>query len=344
MTVKEIYEKLLKSKRASDFFGKVETIDELKKEFKNYCKKIHPDIVPKKDQYIANEAFAILNRLYNEGKDELETGIFGVVDPVELYKQKTPLFEIIVKGETYSFYENIFEGEVAYIFKGVCNNDIAYLKMAIEDSDNDLIETEYKILTDVRHQSLPYVEHKITINGCNAIIMREVKGITMDALMEEYPNGVPDEHVCWMLERLLSVTGYLHSNFIIHGNIKPENIIINKETHNVSLVGLSFAIPKANEDNAHYQIVNDDYTAPEVNKTAKVMPKSDIYSLGKIAIRLLGGNVSNGGMPVKVDKRVREFFRKMIADNRSNDAWELWSELIKLRNEVYGTERFKTLK
>ena len=344
MTVKEIYEKLLKSKRSSDFFGKIDSIDELKKIYKEYCKKIHPDIVKDTEKYIANEAFSILNKLYNEGKQELEEGIFGVVDPVELYKQKTSLFDITIKGDKYSFYENIFEGEVAYIFKGLCNNDIVYLKMAIDDADNDLIDTEFKVLNEVRHQSLPYVEHKVTINGCNAIIMREVKGITIDELMEEYPNGVPAEHVCWMMERLLSVTGYLHSNFVIHGNIKPENIIINKETHNVSLVGFSFSIPEANKDDAHYQITNDYYTAPEVNKTARVMPKSDIYSIGKIAIKLLGGNVSNGGMPVKVDQRVREFIRTLIADNRSDDAWMLWSKLIKIRNQVYGTERFKTLK
>jgi serine/threonine protein kinase len=176
--------------------------------------------------------------------------------------------------------------------------------------------------------------------------MREVKGITMPELMEQYKKGVPAEHVMWMLERLLSVVGYLHSNCVVHGNIKPENIIINKETHNVSLVGFSFCIANANTVEAQYKIINDFYTAPEVKKTARVLPSSDVYSIGKIAITLLGGNVANDGMPNFVDARIRAFIRKMVSktqSDRPNDAWKLWSELIKLRTEVFGTQRFKKL-
>lgn len=344
MTIKEIYEKLLRSKRPADFFGKVTTMEELKRIYKKYARKVHPDMAEEK--YIATEAFEILGKLYKEGQVELEQGTYGVVDPIQLYKNKEPLFEITIKGEQYRFYENVFEGEVAYIFRGISENDVVYLKMAIAPEDNELIETEYEVLSTTRHQSLPYVEHKIMINDSSSILMREVKGITMLELMEQYPNGVPAEHVMWMLERLLSVVGYLHSNCIIHGNIKPENIIINKDNHNVSLLGFSFCIPKANTKEAHYQIVNDDYTAPEVSKTAEVLPSSDIYSIGKIAIKLLGGDARRGGMPIKVDARVRSFIRNMVnpaSTERPNDAWKLWSELIKLRNEVFGTQRFKKL-
>lgn len=346
MTVKEIYEKLLKAKRPFEFFGAVTTEEELKKEFRRYAKLIHPDMVPEKDKYIAGESFSILDKLYETGLDELAQGIYGTVDPIQLYRHRTPLFEIKIKDETYRFYENVFEGEVAHIFKGASSDDIVYLKVAIDPADNDLILTEYNVLSSLRHQSFPYVERRIMINDSYSILMREVKGITMPELMVQYPQGVPAEHVMWMLERLLSVVGYLHSNCVVHGNIKPENIIINKDNHNVSLLGFSFCIPEANTPDAHYQIVNDYYTAPEVSKTARVLPSSDIYSIGKIAIGLLGGDVDSGGMPISVDVRVRTFIRKMISgsvDDRPNDAWKLWSELIRLRNEVFGTQRFKKL-
>ena len=220
------------------------------------------------------------------------------------------------------------------------------MKVAINPEDNDLITTEYNVLSTIRHQSLPYVEQKIMVNDTNSILMREVKGITMPELLEQYKKGVPAEHVMWMLERLLSVVGYLHSNCVVHGNIKPENIIINKDNHNVTLSGFSFCIPNANTAEAQYKIVNDYYTAPEVSKTARVLPSSDIYSIGKIAIKLLGGDVSSNGMPISVDAKVRAFIRKMVSSSlaeRPNDAWKLWSELIKLRNEVFGTQRFKKL-
>lgn len=346
MRLTEIYESLLKVTRPIEFFGKVKNQEELKKEYKKIAKDVHPDNYKDKDRYIASEAFSILNKLYKAGLDELKDGIYEVYDQVQIYKHAKSLFEITVKGELYKFYELVFEGEVADIYKGASENEIVYLKVVADCADNDLLDTEFKVLSDLRHQSLPYVEHKITINDRNAILMREVKGITMDELLKQYPKGVPAEHVMWMLERLLSVVGFLHSNFVVHGNLKPENIVINKEVHNVSLVGFSFCIPKANEKDAKYKIVNDYYTAPEVNKTARVLPASDIYSIGKIAIKLLGGDAINGRMPISVDPEIRAFIRKMInvnASERPKDAWELWSELVELRTKVFGTQRFKKL-
>ena len=343
MAVKDIYEKLLKAKRPFEFFGAAASADELKKEYRQYARQVHPDKATGSDKYIAGEAFSILNKLYDLGLSELEDGIYGIVDPVQIYRHMTPLFEITVKGELYQFYENVFEGEVAYIFKGISSNDVVFMKAAIDPEDNDLIATEYKVLSTLRHQSFPYVEQRIMVNDTCAILMREVKGVTMPELLEQYKKGVPAEHVMWMLERLLSAVGYLHSNRVVHGNIKPENIMISKDNHNVSLLGFSFCIPNANTPEAHYKIVNDYYTAPEVNKTARVLPSSDIYSIGKLAVKLLGGDVSNNGMPVSADPRVRAFIRKMVSvspTDRPDDAWKLWSELIKLRNEVFGTRRF----
>lgn len=355
MTIHEIYAKLLKARNPSDFFGKVANTAELNKIYRTYAKQVHPDTARnKKDEYIASEAFSLLGKLYSEAEKEFEKGLYGVTDPIILYKNMSPLFEMKVSGNNVSFYENLFEGEVAYIFRGVEHDEktgsdfIAYMKMAIDASDNELIDKEYEILKKLQHRSLPYVENKIKVNGCSSIIMREVKGITALELKQQYPNGVPASHVMWMLERLFSVIGYLHSNMIIHGNLKPENIIIHKELHNVTPCGMCFAItnPRGeiiDKSICKYMIVNDDYTAPEINKNTEPMPSSDIYSIGKLAIYLLGGNLKSNGMPISIDARVRDFIRRLVAEkpkDRPMDAWKLWSELIKLRTEVYGSDRF----
>lgn len=151
LTVKQIYDKLLQAKRPIDFFGEISSKDELKKVYKQYAKKIHPDVVLNKEKYIAGEAFSVLNKLYHLGITEFEQDIYGIVDPIQMYKHKSPLFEITIKGEKYQFFENLFEGEVAYIFKGTTNNDIVYLKVAIDPEDNDLLDTEYEVLSTLRH-------------------------------------------------------------------------------------------------------------------------------------------------------------------------------------------------
>lgn len=346
MGLNETYQALLKAKRPISFFGKVSNAEELKSQYKAYAKKIHPDKVQEQEKYIASEAFSILNRLYKLGLEELEEGCYELVQPAQFYKNKEPLFALEVAGKQYQFYECVFEGEVAYLFRGLEKDNVIYLKLAMDPQDNELIQTEYDVLSRVQHQSLPYVEQKLKINGVQGFIMREIEGITMLELLEEYSRGIPATHVMWMLERLFSVVGFLHSNCVVHGNIKPENIIIHKKTHNVSLVGLSFCIPEANTEKAKYQISNEIYTAPEVKNGLRVEPSTDIYSLGKIAIKLLGGNVYNNGMPVNVDERIRKFIQQMVAEKpsqRPSDAWKLWTEWRNLRTEVFGSQRFMEL-
>jgi serine/threonine protein kinase len=277
--------------------------------------------------------------------EELKKGLFSGANKYKIYSGLSPLFELNIKGKVFKLYEHVFEGEVAQIYKGTFEDKIIYLKLAIDPADNHLIDVEYEVLSKCKHSSLPCVEQKVAINGSNAILMQEVEGITLEELMTEYPNGVPAEHVMWMLERILSIVGFLHYNFVVHGNIKPENLIVNKSNHNVTLLGFSYCIPEANTPAAHYKIKNDGYTAPEVSKTAVVSPASDIYSIGKLAIKLLGGDIVTGGMPPSVDERVQKFIREMASSSktRPNDAWKLWHELTKLRTEVYGPKRFLNL-
>ncbi len=348
--MKHVEESIIKKANSPwEIFSK--DLDLVEQEKEQYLDKYKPVNYKKVENYITQQKVILLYRqaleaLGNGGELTLIAKEGDNVDYFQMYENMSPLFELTIGEKRYKFYENVFEGEIAYVFRGTSDKDIVYLKVAIDPADNALISSEYGVLSNVRHESFPQVEHKIKVNDSEAILMKEVKGITMPELMEQYPDGVPAEHVMWMLERLLSEVGYLHANFVVHGNIKPENVIINKENHNVSLVGFSFSIANANSPDARYKIKNEFYTAPEVNKSAKVLPSSDIYSIGMVAISLLGGDVSTGDMPISVDSRVRAFIKRM-ADKRKtyrpNDAWELWSELIELRTEVFGTERFKKL-
>jgi len=345
MTVREVYQKLVKARRPIDFFGDVNP-DEVKKLYRKYGKIVHPDIARGDEKYIAEQAMSILNKLYSEAQKEYESGIYTITDTVDLYDMSTPLFEFEIDGTAHKFYEHFFRGEVADLYKGTNGEYIIFLKVATDPADNDLIDAEFKTLETLTHQSLPIVEKQIMVNDTSAIIMREVEGTPLPRLMEEYPKGVPAEHVMWMLERLFSIVGYLHYNKVVHGNIKAEHIIINKKNHNVSLLGFSLCITKADKPTAKYKVVNDIYTPPEVNSKAKVLPSADIYSVGKLAVLLLGGDANTNGMPISIDAKVRTFIRKLVNPNlseRPSDAWMLWDEVIKLRTDVFGADRFRTL-
>lgn len=342
MNRQELYKKLVQAKRPFDIFGEVEDLSGLKKKYLSFAKIIHPDTAKDFEQYISTLGFSILGELYTRGQSELSEGIYGVVEPEEIYKHQNSLFDLTVHNKKYSFYEHIYSGEVADIYRGLYENESVILKVCIDESDNDLLKIEFDTLDTISHPSLPIVREYIKVNGCSGIIMDERKGVNLSNIIEKNPNGIDAEIVAWMLERLFSVVGYLHSNKIVHGNIIPENIVVTPENHNVSLMGFSFHIPDAQNEDKKYQIFNDDYSDPMIKKGIKVNPKTDIYSIGKIMIKLLGGNLSNNGLPIKIDSRVRTFIRKLVSDYnvRSDDAWGLWDEWRKIRLEVYGKPHF----
>lgn len=344
MTRQEIYNMIVRAKRPIDLFKEVTSIKELKKKYTELAKKIHPDTAKANEQYISSQGFMLLHTLYEQGQKELEDGIYDVTELSQLYKSQTPLFDLNVKGKVYKFYENIYNGEISDIYKGLCDDDVICLKVALDETDNDLLKKEYETLMKYSHTSMPIARDYLKINGLSAILMDEMKGENLESIMERHPNGLHPQHIMWIMERLFSVIGYLHSNFIIHENIIPENIIINTQNHNVAIMGFSFHISDANKDDKHYMIANDKFAAPEVNKTTRVLPQSDIYSLGKLAIYMLGGSTITNGMPMSVPSEIRTFIRKMVktdVNKRPNDAWKLWDEWRNIRTKLYGNDRFQ---
>ncbi|MDR0979397.1 MAG: hypothetical protein LBL91_05715, partial [Lachnospiraceae bacterium] len=168
MTVKEIYQKLVKARRPIDFFGEVTNLDELKKSYHRLAKIVHPDIAKEDQRYLAGQAMTILNGLYNAAQEEYESGIYALTEAVDLYKNATPLFELDLDGTTYKFYEHAFQGEVANLYKGSDGENIFFLKVAIDTADNELIDKEFETLKKLTHHSLPIVETQLVVNGNSA--------------------------------------------------------------------------------------------------------------------------------------------------------------------------------
>lgn len=340
MSLKEIANLLLDVQRPLDIFGDVDE-EQLKKIYKSYVKKCHPDIVKEEQKDLAERTIKLLNELYKKALQEMQDGTYNITDEKELLKHQPIMFEFDVKGKHYAFYRSLYSEDVADVYLGLCEDELVTMKIASDENDNTLMDNEFKTLTHLKHLSLPQVLTRLKINGRDAIIFKKGPEITLEELKKEYGN-LNQYHICWVLERMLSAVGYLHSEHLIHGNIKPENILIDVANHNVIIKDYTLCVDKANDASSHYKIINDDYTPSYVSKDARIKPNVDIYAVGKVAINLLGGDVSSVALPLNCDIRIRTFIRKLLKPDE-NDAWKLWDELIKLREDVFGTKKFQTL-
>lgn len=84
----------------------------------------------------------------------------------------------------------------------------------------------------------------------------------------------------------LSALGALHRNGIIHGDIKPGNIML-KRTGNVKIVDIGSAFEL--EDPPASRSCTPRYAAPEVLDGQPSTPRSDLASLGYVLVELLSG-------------------------------------------------------
>lgn len=343
MPIKEIYEKLILIDRPFKIFGGSK-IEDVKLEYRKLAKRYHPDLLEEKDKEFGEKIIDILNKMYKLALKEIDEGIYETFDLKILYKTKKAIIEFKIGTNEYKFYEYLSDSDIYSIYRGILEDKIVYLNIPLSEDDNQIAESEYKLLQTLDHPLIPKPLDIVKINNLSSIIY-ENNGIDFETFMKEY--GPIDEfHIGWIIERLLNVVGYLHSNKIVHNNIKPENLSFIPDSHTVVLLDYSLAINKANENASTYQIINEDYSPPYVNKNAKVIPNSDIYAIGKIAIKLLGGDVKSNGMPININEKIRNFIRKLVDVRISqiqNDAYALWDELIKIREELYGQKTFKKL-
>lgn len=346
-----IYKNIVKSRCPEDVFGQCKTANELKKIYRSLVKLMHPDFQKdKKTKYMATEATKVLNDYYSQAQDMISNNTYGKrnVSPSQGDVEMT--FE--VNGYEYHIFANAVEGDFCKIYFGerikTPELEKICLKIPIDKQDNHLMAKESKILTSINHKSLPVLLDSFLLDGKRTNVIREIEdSYDLYSLRKHFPNGLPQEHTVWVLDRLLSVLGFLHTNFVIHGSIEPGNIMVAPYNHNGLLIDFLLSIPDANQDTAQYVGLND-YSAPEITANKRPDPASDMFSLGKSMVYLLGGDIDNLEFPPSVDSRIVGFIQKLLKRDpteRARDAWEAWHQLKDLRKEVFGaSSQFLELK
>lgn len=78
---------------------------------------------------------------------------------------------------------------------------------------------------------------------------------------------------------------HLHSNGVIHGNIKSSNILLKDHEYNAHVS--EFGITQLHSSNSPLNSAG--YTAPEVTKFNEVSLEADVYSFGVLLLELLLG-------------------------------------------------------
>lgn len=216
----------------------------------------------------------------------------------------------------------------------------------VSPQDEELMKEEAKSIWDLRHWAIPAIREVVKLtDGSLALVMSYVPGPTLAEVVEKN-NGLEPEHVCWIAERVLNALRYLHFNSVVHGDVKPQNIIIQPDTHQVVLVdyGLSLVRPRKDTINKGYTPF---FASPEQERGMPLLPESDLFSLGVTMIYALGGDTAARQVPASTPDPLCKFIKKLVAFsalNRPNWTKEdLCQTLSDVREKAFG-RRYSNMK
>ena len=180
----------------------------------------------------------------------------------------------------YKILELIAEGGFGKTYKGehVTLKTPVCIKHAsnISPQDEEILIEEAKAIWDLRHYAIPAVRNILKLeDGSLALIMSYIPGPTIEKIIEKNTKIDP-ENVCWITERILNALMYLHYHGVVHGDVKPQNIIVQPESHQLTLVdyGLSLIRPTRDSEVKGYTPY---FASPEQEQGLTLLPESDFW-------------------------------------------------------------------
>lgn len=122
------------------------------------------------------------------------------------------------------------------------------------------------------------------------VVMEFVSGRGLYETMQDYPNGMPVEHVRQWLEGMTAGLSFLHDRGIVHRDLKPANVFRDPSGVKIGDVGLSKYISESRRSAQTQSVGTVYYMAPEVAK-GRYGREVDVYALGIILYEMLTGRV-----------------------------------------------------
>ena len=177
-------------------------------------------------------------------------------------------------------------------------------------------------------------------DGSLGLVMSYIPGFTLEQVVDK-AGKVEAENVAWITERILNALLYLHHHGVIHGDIKPQNVIVQPQQHSVVLVdfGLAMIKPDLKHKSLGYTPI---FASPEQIDGKVLLPASDYYSVGMLMSYLLNGgkNMDKKRVPASVPDPMVDFIVKITKEDvLLRPQMDLFDEFTKVRNESFGRAR-----
>lgn len=195
-------------------------------------------------------------------------------------------------GDRYLLKEFIDEGSFGYVWKAknLYSNEIVAIKIPKNQEKADSTLSEGKEFIGERHKNVIGINWMGRVDGVFIIEMEYFDGHKLsDELCDKgFKNPKTFDEIYNIFIEILDAIEYIHSKSICHGDIKPQNIMINDGAVKITDFGTSKLI-----EDLFIKTIDGGgtwaYMAPEVVGSNKRYLNSDIYALGVLIYKFLTG-------------------------------------------------------
>lgn len=132
--------------------------------------------------------------------------------------------------------------------------------------------------------------------GTRYIVMEYVRGVTLKDIIRQQGRIKPQRAV-QIAQKILAAINHAHENEIVHRDIKPQNILIDRDGNvKVADFGIARAVNSASGTKAGGNVMGSvHYFSPEQANGLVADEKSDLYSVGVVVYEMLTGQVPFDG-------------------------------------------------
>ena len=216
-------------------------------------------------------------------------------------------------NDRYEIIKTIGEGGMANVY--LANDTILDRKVAIKVLRGDLsndekfirrFQREAKSVSDLSHPNIVEVYDVGEEDGQYYIVMEYIEGKTLKQLLKKRETLTLPEVIDIMLQ-LTDGLAHAHESYIIHRDIKPQNImILDNGLVKITDFGIAMALNATQLTQTNSVMGSVHYLPPEQANGKSATVKSDIYSLGILMYELITGSV-----PFKGDNAVEIALKHM---------------------------------
>ncbi|KAL7296641.1 hypothetical protein TKK_0010059 [Trichogramma kaykai] len=249
-------------------------------------------------------------------------------------------------GQLYQIYadEILGSGQFGIVYGGIHRRSLRPVAIKVIDKlrfstkQEAQLKNEVSILQNISYEGVVNLERMFETTGRIFVIMEKLKGDMLEMILSSEKGRLNERITKFLITQILIALKYLHSNNIVHCDLKPENVLLssNEEFPQVKLCDFGFARIIGEKSFRRSVVGTPAYLAPEVLRNKGYNRSLDMWSVGVIIYVSLSGT-----FPFNEDEDINEQIQNAAFMYPTNIWKDISSSAIDLINNLLQVKQRK---